>query len=92
MRIHGSEEWAEVYAQGQRRYLLRHGVIGRGIPMGCVVALLIEAVLGHPLPDALLEPPFLRNLLLAVGVFSVSGSLSALANWRVHQRRFGGEG
>jgi len=88
MRIHGREEWAKLQAEGKRRYLLRYGVIGRGIPMGCVVAVLIEAVLGHQLPDALLEPSFLWNLLLAVGVFSVSGSLSALANWRVHQRRY----
>ena len=89
MRTHSREDWTKVHAEGKRRYLLRYGVIGRGIPMGCVVALLIEVVLGHQLPGALLEPPFLQNLLLAVGVFSASGSLSALASWGIHQRRYG---
>ena len=90
MRIHSEEEWEKVEAGGRGRYLLRYGVIGRGLPMGFVVALVIEAALGHPLPGALREPSFLRNLLLAVGVFSASGCGLALANWRAHQRRFGG--
>jgi hypothetical protein len=90
MRIHSEEEWEKVEARGRGRYLLRYGVVGRGLPLGCVVAVVIEAALGHPLPDALGEPFFLRNLLLAVGVFSASGCVSALANWRIHQRRFGG--
>ena len=93
MRIHGEEEWAKLEAEGRERYLLRYGVIARGIPMGLVVALLIE--LWDPsgaMPDALLEPRFLGRLLLAIAVFSASGCISALANWRLHQRRFGGRG
>jgi hypothetical protein len=59
--------------------------------MGIAVALLIELwVPSGEMPAALLEPPFLGRLLLAVAVFSASGCLSAFANWRVHQRRFGG--
>ena len=93
MRIHNQEDWGKVRADGKGRYLLRAGVIGRGIPMGLVVALLIE--LWDPsgeMPEALLAPRFLLRLLLALAVFSASGCLSALANWRVHERRFGGEG
>jgi hypothetical protein len=92
MRIHSREEWAKVRTAGRARYLLRYGVIGRGIPMGVVVALLIE--LWDPsgaMPDALLETRFLWRLLLAVTVFSASGALSALANWGVHERRSAGE-
>jgi hypothetical protein len=93
MRIHSKEDWAKVHAEGKGRYLLRSGVIGRGIPMGLVVSLLIE--LWDPsgeMPDALLSPRVLLRLLLALAVFSASGCLSALANWRVHERRFGGRG
>ena len=93
MRIHSKQDWAKIHADGKGRYLLRSGVIGRGIPMGLVVALLIE--LWDPsgeMPDALLAPRFLWRLLLALAVFSVSGCVSALANWRVHERRFGGSG
>jgi len=93
MRIHSREEWAKVRTLGRGRYLFRYGVIGRGIPMGVVVALLIE--LWDPsgvMPDALLETRFLGRLLLAVTVFSASGALSAVANWRVHERRSEGEG
>jgi hypothetical protein len=93
MRIYSKEEWAKVEANGKGRYLLRKGVIGRGVPMGLVVALLIE--LWSPsgeMPGALIEPRFLGRLLLAVAVFSASGALSALANWRFHSRHFGGEG
>lgn len=89
MRIHSREEWAKLRTQGRGRYLFRYGVVGRGIPMGIVVALLIE--LWDPsgaMPDALLETHFLGRLLLAVAVFSASGCISALANWRVHERRF----
>ena len=91
MRIHSKEDWAKIEAAGRRSYLLRYGVVGRGLPMGCVIGLLIELIdPSGPMPDALGEPQFLWRLLLAVAVFSASGCLSALANWRAHQRRFGG--
>ena len=93
MRLHSKEDWAKIQTLGRGRYLLRYGVVGRGIPMGIVVALLIE--LWDPsgaMPDALLEPRFLGRLLLAVAVFTASGCISAWANWRVHERRFQGEG
>ena len=89
MRIHSREEWAKLRTEGRGRYLFRYGVAGRGIPMGIVVALLIE--LWDPsgaMPDALLEARFLGRLLLAVAVFSASGCISGLANWKVHERRF----
>jgi hypothetical protein len=93
MRVHEREEWAKLEAEGRSRYLLRYGAVRRGLPMGIAVALLLElwAPSGE-MPGALLEPSFLGRLLLAVAVFSASGCLSALANWRLHQRRFGGNG
>lgn len=93
MRLHSREDWAKIRTLGRGRYLFRYGVAGRGIPMGIVVALLIE--LWDPsgaMPDALLEARFLGRLLLAVAVFSASGCISALANWRVHERRFEDKG
>jgi hypothetical protein len=89
MRLHSREEWAKIRTLGPRRYLLRYGVVARGIPMGVVVALLIEFI--NPsgaMPESLLGPRFLWMLLLAVAVFSASGCISAWANWRVHERRF----
>lgn len=93
MRIHGREEWAKLEAEGRGRYLLRYGVIRRGLPMGIAVALLIEALSpSGEMPGALSEPTFLGRLLLAVAVFSASGCISAFANWRVHERRFDEKG
>ncbi len=89
MRLHSREDWEKIRALGRGRYLFRYGVVGRGIPMGIAVSLLIE--LWDPsgaMPDVLLETRFLGRLLLAVGVFAASGCVSALANWRVHERRF----
>lgn len=88
MRSYSREDWGKVRAGGKRWFLLRNAVFARGVPMGIIVALVIEIYLGHPIPGALLEAPFLGRLLLAVGVFSLSSSLSALANWRYHERRF----
>ena len=89
MRLHSKDDWAKIRALGRGRYLFRYGVVGRGIPMGILVALLIELLdPSGPMPDALLETRFLGRLLLAVAVFAASGCISALANWRVHERRF----
>ena len=89
MRVHSSEDWAKIRTAGRGQYLFRYGVLGRGLPMGILVALLIEVFSpSAPMPDALLEPRFLGRLLLAIAVFSASGCISALANWRIHERRF----
>jgi hypothetical protein len=89
MRLHGREDWARIRTAGRGQYLFRYGVLGRGVPMGILVALLIELLdPSGAMPDALLEPRFLWRLLLAIAVFAASGCLSALANWRMHERRF----
>ncbi len=93
MRLHSKEDWAKIRTLGRGQYLFRYGVVGRGLPMGIVVGLLIEFF--NPsgaMPEALLEARFLGRLLLAVAVFSASGCISALANWRVHESRFQEEG
>ncbi len=89
MRVHGSEEWAKIRSEGRAQYLLRYGVLRRGIPMGIAVALLIELLdPSGGMPDALLAPRFLWRLSLALAVFAASGCLSALGSWRLHERRF----
>lgn len=82
-------EWERMRAQGRTRFVLLSGVLGRGLPLGLVVAVAIQILTGEPLPESLLGAGFLARALLAVAVFSVSGCLSAYTTWRLHQRRFG---
>lgn len=88
MRTYDEEAWTRVRARGRGAFLLRTGVLGRGLPMGVVTALAIQVYLGGPLPDAFLAWTFAGRLLLAVAVFSVSGCVAANANWNLHERRY----
>jgi hypothetical protein len=90
VRAYREEEWKRIRERGQGAFMLRHGFLGRGLPLGVVTALVIELALGHELPDALATAGFAGRLLLAVGVFTLTGSLAARANWGLHERRFGG--
>ena len=92
MAITSAEEWQAVRDKGLSNFVLRTGVLGRGLPLGVVVAVCIEVVIGHPIPEALATWGFVGRLLMAVGVFSISGSISARAYWRSYERRFGGDG
>jgi hypothetical protein len=80
--------WEEVRARGLRAFVLRYGVLQRGVPLGVFVAVLLEIGLGHPLPDAFWTPAFAGRLLLGVVVFSLSGSISARMIWNATERRF----
>jgi len=84
------EEWQVLEARGKRWFLLRYGVLGRGLPLGLLCALAVEASLGGDFPEALRSPRFLRTLALGVAVFSASGSLTANVTWNLYARRFGG--
>ncbi len=92
MRSYREDEWRTVRSRGEPAFLFRHGFLGRGLPLGVLTAVAIEAYLGGSFPDTLREPAFLGRLLLAVAVFTVSGSLAAHANWSLHERRFGQRG
>jgi hypothetical protein len=87
MKVFRPDEWPAVRAKGKPAFLLRYGVLGRGLPLGVVVALVIEASLGGVFPAALTSPDFLGRLALCVGVFSATGCLNANINWNAHERR-----
>jgi hypothetical protein len=89
--VRTQEEWAPLRARGKRWFLLRYGVLGRGLPLAVVCALAIEVSVGTPFPGALWSPAFLGRLALAFVVFSASGCLTANATWNLYERRLGGE-
>jgi hypothetical protein len=86
------EEWAPLRARGKRWFLLRYGVLGRGLPLALLCVVAIEASLGSPFPEALRSPAFLVRLVLAFGVFSLSGCLTANATWNLYERKLGPPG
>jgi hypothetical protein len=76
---------------GRTRYLLRQGVLRRGIPMALATAVLIEAIQGGLTPDSLGSAGFQLRLLVAFVVFSLGGVLSAYTQWKMLEKRFGSE-
>ena len=87
MRTWRPDEWPAVRARGKRAFLLRYGLLARGLPLGLLVALVIEAGLGGVFPATLWSAPFLGRLLLCVAVFSLTGCINANVNWNAHERR-----
>jgi len=87
MRVFRPDEWPGVRARGKGAFLLRYGFLARGLPLGALVALVIETGLGGTFPAALWSPSFLGRLLLCVAVFSVTGCINANVNWNAHERR-----
>ena len=83
------EEWAQLRARGRRWFLLRYGVLGRGLPLALLCALAIEVSLGTPFPEALRSQAFLGRFALALAVFSLSGCLTANATWNLYERKLG---
>ena len=90
MRNYDERKWKELRRQGRTKFVLKHGFFGRGLPMGALTAVVVEAARGGQLPEALGEPRFFGLLLFAVAVFTLSGSFAARANWAIHERRHGG--
>ncbi|MDX1648677.1 MAG: hypothetical protein R3263_02375 [Myxococcota bacterium] len=89
MRAYREDEWKRIRERGEAAFLLRHGLLGRGLPLGVIVAVAVELSLGGTFPEALREPGFWGRLLFAVAVFTVSGSVASHYNWKVHERRYG---
>lgn len=90
MKIASREEWERIRSRGRTRYLVAAGVLGRGLPMGVVVALAVEVLTGRPLPESLLSLRFVLTLLAGIALFSLSGCIRAATLWRLAERRFGG--
>ncbi len=89
MKAYKPDEWARQREKGRMSFLLRHGFLGRGLPLGLITAVVIELYLGGTFPEALQDVAFAGRVALAVGVFTLSGSLAANANWSLHERRHG---
>jgi hypothetical protein len=92
MRIWRADEWPSVRARGKAAFLFRYGFLERGLPLGALVAVAIEAALGSPWPDALWSAPFLLRLVGFIAVFSASGCLRANFQWNLYERRYAGRG
>ncbi|MEN8161174.1 MAG: hypothetical protein ABFS41_13970 [Myxococcota bacterium] len=90
MRSWQAEEWREVRDKGKGAFLLRYGFLGRGLPLGVVIAIAIESALGSPMPDALTSEAFLARLFFCIAVMTASGCFSAHVNWNLHERRHAG--
>jgi len=86
------EEWAPLRARGRRWFLLRYGVVGRGLPLALLCAVAIEVSLGGAFPEALRSQAFLGRFALALAVFSLSGCLTANAAWNLYERKLGPAG
>jgi hypothetical protein len=87
--VRSPAEWQVVRAAGKRWFLLRYGVLGRGLPLAILCAAAIQFALGTPPQEWLRTRDFWVRLGLALVVFSLSGSLTANATWNLYERRFG---
>jgi hypothetical protein len=92
MRVWRADEWPSVRARGKTNFLIRHGFLGRGLPLGALVAVALEAALGSPWPDALWSGPFLGRFVALVAVFTASGCMRANFQWNLYERRYAGRG
>jgi hypothetical protein len=82
-------EWEEMRRNGVWPHALRRGLL-RGIPMGILVIVLLEAISGRGLDgDNLASPVTLGRFALAIVLFSLSGVLSTYARWRALDLRYG---
>jgi hypothetical protein len=92
MRAWTPDEWARVRARGKADFLLRNGVLRRGVPLGAVVAVALEVALGSTFPEALWGPLFLLRFFLLSAVFSLSGCLRANVSWNLQEKRHAEQG
>ncbi len=77
-------------ARGKSAFLFRYGFLGRGLPLGALVAVAIEGALGGEFPGALWSAPFLLRLVFSVAVLTLSGCIRANFNWNLQEKRFAG--
>jgi hypothetical protein len=90
--VRNPQEWEAVRAAGKPWFLIRYGVLGRGIPLALLCAIAIQFALGTPPAEWLRSQDFLLRLGLFVLLFSFTGSMTANATWKLNERRFGGAG
>ncbi len=93
MRTYNADEWQSVREAGKGAFLLKHGFLGRGLPLGLVMGVALEGLVGSGDFQAAVQGfEFWGRTLFAVAVFTASGCISSLANWSVHERRHAGAG
>jgi alkylation response protein AidB-like acyl-CoA dehydrogenase len=92
VRSYDEAQWKRMRESGRGAFMLKQGFFGRGLPMGMLTSVVVEIARGGVLPDALFTMHFFGLLVLAVAVFTLSGSLAARANWAIHERRHGASG
>lgn len=93
MQTYDKDQWEEVRQKGKMPFVLRHALLGRGLPLGVITAIAISVYRGSAFPDLLQTLDFYGLVVFCVAVFTLSGSIAANANWSVHERRHaaGGE-
>jgi hypothetical protein len=88
-RVASGAEWERMRARGRRNFVVRYGVIRRGLPMALAVALALELYLGGRFPDALGAAGFWGRFALCAAVFGASGAITASATWSLYEKHFG---
>ena len=91
MRTYDAEEWKDVREKGKGAFLLKHGFLGRGLPLGLVMGVALEGLVGSgDFSEAPQSLEFWGRTFFAVAVFTASGCIASLANWSMHERRHAG--
>jgi hypothetical protein len=88
VRRYSEAEWQRVRAGGQTSFLFRQGLLGRGLPLGTVTAVVVKAAQGGHIPEDLASLDFLGLLVFCVAVFTASGTIAARATWGHFERRY----
>jgi len=92
MRRYDAEQWRAIRARGKSAFLLRQGLLARGLPLGALMAFVVMNVQGAPLPAAFATWRFAATLLFCIALFTATGALAAHATWNVHEHRHGESG
>lgn len=91
VRNYEADQWPAIRAKGKTAFLIRNGLLMRGLPLGSLMAFVVMSVQGAEASAEFMTWRFAAILLFCVGVFTASGSLAARASWSVHERRFPSE-
>ena len=88
MRSYDEAAWQKIREQGKTPFLLKNGLVGRGLPMGAIVAVAITALKGGVFPDAFRTLEFYQLLAFTIAVFTASGCVAAYASWSLHEKKY----
>ena len=80
-------EWGKIREKGKLNYVVTCG-IRRGVPMGVILATVVELILRNPFPETFGTLHFIFNAFAASVLFSISGAVRAGSRWSSLERRF----